>query len=403
MDNFNNYLEKKNLKEIRTYLKNSSVDFLKSLAKRYKLPVSTKKKELIISDIIQAVSSDKPLQPEPSIHLMTISQLRNKAKQLNIDYTSLKLKQELRMAILNKIRSIHNNTEEGDDNNAQLSAQKELQSKTLVVLKQIAKTYDIKISKLSKNQIITLILEAQASGKEPKTIRNKPKSPEQQENLNKLSKNELIIKAEELGIAYKKQSKKELLELIKNKIGQVTEIIAGSATTTVTVAPSPSTLTIPITKEKMEEMLKDKKLTVPKIKEVLKTHSITIPKGVTRRENLLKLLMTSSSTPSSPQPSSPQRPTQGQQQRVRRTTTPPPRPKTPSPQVEDELEVVEQGVIVEGQEEEKRTERDEDIVSVHDITSPFQPVPLNDLLEEPTEKQIQDELYRCLQFYEYPK
>lgn len=293
MDNFNNYLKKKNMKEIKIYLKNSSVDFLKSLAKRYKLPVSTKKKELILSDILQAINNDKPLQSEPSIHVMTISQLRNKAKELNIDFSSIKLKQDLRMAILRKMQSNNNNDDvaEEDIQETQLSEQKELQSKTLAALKQIAKTYKIKISKLSKNQIITLILQAKTSG-QPQPSESTSSTPK---DLNKLTKNELIMKAEELNIDHKKQSKKELLNLIKNKMGIAIETT--STTTSSNIEP-----TLPITKEAMQQLLHDKKFTVLKVKEILKKHSIRIPKGSSKRDDLIKLLHSSSTSFTVPTP-----------------------------------------------------------------------------------------------------
>ena len=371
MDNFNNYLKKKNMKEIKIYLKNSSVDFLKSLAKRYKLPVSTKKKQLIISDILQAVSSEKPLQSEPSIHVMTISQLRNKAKELNIDFSSIKLKQDLRMAILRKMESNNNGVEEEDIQETQLSEQKELQSKTLATLKQIAKSYKIKISKLSKNQIITLILQAKLSG-EPQPPPNPNTTPASSNDINKLSKNELIMKAEELNIDHKKKSKKELLELVKNKMG-----IASEPTIT-----SDIELTMPMTTEAMQQLLHDKKFTVLKVKELLKKHAIRIPKGSSKRNDLITLLYTSFSSSVIPPPVVSTAPRASRQQ-------------TLPPRVMEGPEVVEQRLIT--------SNEDADIVSVDDISSPFHPVPLNDLLEAPSEKQLQDELYRCLQFYEYPK
>lgn len=382
MDNFNNYLKKKNMKEIKIYLKNSSVDFLKSLAKRYKLPVSTKKKELILSDILQAINNDKPLQSEPSIHVMTISQLRNKAKELNIDFSSIKLKQDLRMAILRKMQSNNNNDDvaEEDIQETQLSEQKELQSKTLAALKQIAKTYKIKISKLSKNQIITLILQAKTSG-QPQPSESTSSTPK---DLNKLTKNELIMKAEELNIDHKKQSKKELLNLIKNKMGIAIETT--STTTSSNIEP-----TLPITKEAMQQLLHDKKFTVLKVKEILKKHSIRIPKGSSKRDDLIKLLHSSSTSFTVPTPT----PTPVNTPENTPTPRTPRQQAEPSTRVVEEAEVVEQRLIT--------SNEDADIVSVDDISTPFHPVPLNDLLEAPSEKQLQDELYRCLQFYEYPK
>ena len=42
-----------------------------------------------------------------------------------------------------------------------------------------------------------------------------------------------------------------------------------------------------------------------------------------------------------------------------------------------------------------------DIVALDDIDTPFSPVPIKDLLDEPSEKQLQEELYRCLTFYDH--
>lgn len=405
MEDFRNYLEKKNMKEIQIFLKNNSVDLLKSIAKKYKLPASTKKKELIIQDILQAVESEKPFpMNDPPIHLLTINQLRNKAKQLNIDYSSMKLKQDLRMAILQKMES-NKSGKQVEDLGLEESI-KELQSKTLPYLKTLAKSYKIKVSKLSKNQLITLILEAQSS----ETGRDKPTTIDlSDKDVSKMKKNELILKASQLGLETKSKSKAELIKTILAHEGMSS---SSSSFPTENQEVVVTTITLPISEQQEKDLMKDRKMTVKKIQELLKNMGVDVPKKITKRSDLIHFMYTYSEPGQSSSSSLPSTPKRAGKKKTTKT-------KQDSPDKEMEVEHIielttspkndrqEEDASSSEDEIEKTDKRphlriDTDIVALDDIESPFSPVAIGELLEEPTEKELQDELYRCLQYYEYP-
>lgn len=387
MENFKNYLENKNMEEIEILLKNSSVDLLKNIAKRYKLPVSTKKKELIISSIIQAVKSDKSFGDEPALHVMTISQLKNKALQLNIDISSLKLKQDYRKAILNKMNKI-----QGAKTNQETKTESKtqdvsdsitfLESKSLTYLKTLAKEYKIKISKLGKQQLITSIIDAQT-----KTGKSVASSVNLNKDIKSMKKNELILKAQELGLDYKNKSKEELITLISSSLSDFIEPDQSEVpkkTVKKTVITEEEIVTsVPISKDAEQNLIKNKKITIQVIKDILKKFHIDIPKKITKRNDLIHLLVIQKSSQivvSSPIIS------------VSPTPLPLPSPSQPPSQPPTIMKSSKPSLTI-----------DTDIVSLDDIQTPFSPVAIHNLLDEPSEKQIQEELYRCLSFYEHPK
>ena len=407
MENFKNYLEKKNIEEITIFLRNSPVDLLKTIGKRYRLPVSTKKKELIVQEIVRAVESDVQFTQPPPIHVMTISQLRNKARELNIDYSKISLKQDLRLAVIKKMKQTQQmengrvpsatsssieptsmiGTEDGLTNDL-------LQSKTLPYLKALAKKYKIKVSKLSKNQLITLILEAQVTGEPSRTL-----DTGTEKDLSKLAKNELIVLAQGMGIDYKGKKKTDIIRMIKN--ARNGDSVVEEMETTMTI---PEIESVPIEKAVEKVMLANKKITVSDVKKLLGKFDITIPKGMTKRVDLIHLLtLTKNSTsPSSVVIVESQPPSSV----LIPTTTPAQKTKTGSQKSRKQAEVIPQSMIERPPTQtskRRKTPMASDIVSLDDIQSPFSPVRVGDLLEEPTEKQLQEELYRCLEFYEYPK
>lgn len=398
MENFKNNLEKKNITEMSIFLKNSPVDLLKSIAKRYKLSVSTKKKELIVSDILQAIKKDKAFAKEPPIHLMTISQLRNKAHELNIDYSSVKLKQDLRLAIIKKMQKTSMTTPPPTSSTSSSGTTtmdqtddafsfENLMGKTLTYLKALAKKYKIKVSKLSKKQLVTLIMEARASG-----IPDKSLDLDAQKDLSKLRKNELIVIVEQFGGQHKGKSKTELVDLIQ-RFRAGTYVV--STETEVLMEGVPEINTLPIDKKMEKELLENRKVTLAVIRKILGDHGIKIPKELSKRKEIIHLLT-----------KAPKQSTPRQQETIERVTITPP-PTTPkkskSPQ-RKQAEVISQSSLEQAPKKPRRkTPTGSDIVSLDDIHSPFSPVPVQDLLEEPTEKQLQEELYRCLEFYEYPK
>ena len=103
MEKFENYLKNDDIDEMKILLKNSHVDLLKTIAKRFKISVSATKKDKIIPLILKAVQDKKTFNNEPELHQMTVAQLKSKARDLNIDISSLKNKQQFRVAILKKL------------------------------------------------------------------------------------------------------------------------------------------------------------------------------------------------------------------------------------------------------------------------------------------------------------
>lgn len=404
MENFKNYLEKKNIDEITIFLRNSPVDLLKTIGKRYRLPVSTKKKELIVQEIVRAVESDAQFTQPPPIHVMTISQLRNKARELNIDYSKISLKQDLRLAVIKKMKQTQQvengrvpstaspsieptsmiGTEDGLTNDI-------LQSKTLPYLKALAKKYKIKVSKLSKNQLITLILEAQVTGEPSRTL-----DTGAEKDLSKLAKNELIVLAQGMGIDYKGKKKTDLIRMIK-KARNGDSVVEEEMETTMTI---PEIESVPIDKALEKAMLANKKVTVSDVKKLLGKFDIAISKGMTKRNDLIHLLTLSKKSTTSSVVVVDSRPPSSVLNPTAQKT------KTASQKSRKQAEVIPQSMIERPPTQtskRRKTPMASDIVSLDDIQSPFSPVRVGDLLEEPTEKQLQEELYRCLEFYEYPK
>lgn len=410
MENFKNYLEKKNIDEITIFLKNSDVDLLRTIAKRYKIPGSTKKKELIISTILQSIQREMPFNDEPPIHKMTIPQLKHKARELNIDYSNIRKKQALRLAIIKKMKQGQTQTtpssHDTQDNqhppsSSSILSNEDLQSKGLPYLKALAKKYKIKVSKLSKNQLIALILEAQVVGEPSKSL------DIGQKDISKLKKNELIVMAEEMSIPHKNLKKSDLIDLIRARMGEgAADVSPVSPKTKQTARRTTETIVIenlPITPDMESSLLKDRKMTITAIKKILNQFKVTIPRSITKRQDLIHLLTIhsdKSSSPPNPNPSNPK-------------TTSSSSLATPSPKntqlrkSRKQSEIVPRTTIQVAptvtSNKRRKTPTASDIVSLDDIQSPFSPVPLGDLLEEPTEKQLQEELYRCLEFYDSPK
>lgn len=368
------------------FLKNSPVDLLKTIAKRYKLSVSTKKKELIVEDILQSIKHDKALSTESPLHLMTISQLRNKARELNIDYTSIKLKQDIRLAIIHKMQASNMTSSQETTGSDDAFSFENLMSKTLPYLKALAKKYSIKVSKLSKKQLVTLLMEARATGAPEKTI-----DIEGDKNLSKRKKNELIVMVQNFGGNSKGKTKEQLVDMIRRH--QSGEEVLVSSIDTPLSSPSLSNappkeipvLSIPIDMQKEKELVADRKMTTILIKKILKENRIVIPKGVTKRHDLIHLLTLSTAT-----------------QQPKKTGT-----KTSSLRKQSEI-IPEKAIsnnkaVLGATKGSHKVSKSKEVVALDDVHSPFSPVPVSELLEEPTEKQLQDELYRCLEFYEYPK
>lgn len=428
MEDFKNYLRKKNIDEIQIFLKNSSVDLLKTIAKRYKLPASTKRKELILQDILQSVKSDRPfVEDELPLHVMTIPQLRMKARQLNIDFSDLHKKQELSRAIIRKMAQTRATSiaTEGGEMSSPKYTQEGLEGQKLPFLKNLAKSYKIKVSKLSKSQLITAILEAEMMGKT-----STPSKGSQTLNFSKMRKNELIVLAEERGLDPKGKKKEDLVNMLS------ASTLASSSTTSppVTIVPSGEGSTkkkgskgtkttmewsLPMSKDMQERMRKDRKLTVRVIRDLLDERQIKIPKGTTKREDLLSLLFDatmdekqqtktterlSKSTPSTPKKSVViQEPPSVEEEEEEDNDDVVSEDEIQEPSVVTKATTTKDDASGQGpRQSEEDDDEEEEVVSLEEIRTPFEPVALESLLEEPSEKQLQEELYRCLQFYEHP-
>ena len=399
MEDFKNYMKNKNIEEIQIYLKNSQVDLLKTIAKRFKIPASTKRKELIIQDILHAVTEDRPfMDVEPSVDVMTFPQLRNKARQLNLDISRFTQKQALRTAIVKKMAQQHDGATTVMTTTT--TSETELGSKSLPFLKNLAKSYGIKVSKKSKNQLTTLILQAQMMGKTPAESKGS-----KTHTLAKMRKNELIVMAEAKGLVHKGKTKEALVRMLE----QVSSDNAG-VVTIVPTAPREEEWSYPLSPEMEQKMRNDRKTTIPVIREILRRFDIKIPKGMTKRNDLIHLLVSVNKDGAPEPPSKP----------GKKDTAPASEPESISEEKkkkdaprrkkivieEEEEEVVEEDVIQppsSSPSSDREGEGEEEVVSLDDIQTPFEPIPLEDLLEEPSEKQLQEELYRCLQFYEHPK
>jgi hypothetical protein len=259
----------------------------------------------------------------------------------------------------------------------------QLKNKPLPYLKALAKQMKIKISKLSKEQLITSILEKASSSGSPLPVLDVGSiSATTTSDLMKLSKNILLTKATELGFSQgstSKNTKKDLIDFIISK-GTSTSTSSPVVPSTTITKPTKTTkkslsqISFPITEGELQSLKKS--LTIPKIKEILKANDISIPKGTTKKEVFLTLLLKI-------QPSS----TISNQSSV--TTTPTVSDIVPSatsvgsvPAVEEEPEV--------------------DVVSLDDISSPFVPANVRDLTDEPSEDALREDVMRCLKFYDYP-
>lgn len=367
MENFNKLLKEKNKDEIQIFMKNSKIDLLKSIAKRFKLSISAKNKSQIIAIIMEAIQSGKEFKGEPALAQMSVAQLKNKAIELNIDISGLKVKQALRMAILNKMTpsstgTAATTTATTTTLGSTMQNYDSLKGKSLSYLKALAKQLKIKISKLSKEQLITTILEKTSSSGTVPVLENV--EIQSDKDLSKLTKNVLLIKATELG--YKKDSDKKVLSK-KDLIDFIISATPGVEKTKTADKPKSKTgISFPIQSSELNNLKKT--LKVVEIKELLKTNNIKIPPGVTKKEELLSLLLMinkKSTTETTP---------------VVTTVTTPPPPIVTAPVVESEI----------------------DIVSLEDIESPFVPANVNDLTEGPTDDALSEDIIRCLKFYEYP-
>lgn len=357
MENFKTLLKEKKREDLQIFMKNSKIDLLKSIAKRYKLPISAKNKSQIITAIMEAVDSGKEFRDEPKLAQMSVAQLKNKAVELNIDISGLKVKQALRVAILNKMNpaGVTPSTTTTTTSANYIS----LKSKTLSYLKALAKQLKIKISKLSKEQLITTILEktSAASGEIPELETSEIGAGK---DLSKLTKNVLLLKATELGYAKAPEKKvvlkKQLIDFIASKIP---DVAVGEKEKE---KEKMKTVTFPIQSSDLINL--KKVLKVADIKDLLKSNHVKIPAGVTKKDDLLKLLLKIDSTPTPPVVSVP---------------APPESTVPPTTEVSEEV----------------------DIVSLDDIESPFVPVNVNDLTISPTEDALSEDIMRCLKFYEH--
>lgn len=375
MEDFKKLSSNKNYDELQNFMKNSKIDLLKSIAKRFKLSISGKNKPQIISILMDAVKSNKVFQDkEPSLAQMSVAQLKTKAIALHIDISGLKMKQELRMAILNKLgpqAPSSSPTSQGATLGSTMKNYDVLKNKPLPYLKALAKQLKIKISKLSKEQLITSILEKTSNLDTIPTLNDNEIS----NDLSKQSKNILLTKAEELGLSLieadgkkKKISKKELIDFIESKTKSPVTVTV--PTTTSSKKPKKITNTSEIIFPISENDLGSLKLTIVQIKDLLKKYKVKIPSGTTKKEDLVLLLL-KITTPS--------------------TTTTNTAATAPAPSLISNPVVTPPSIDAEI-----------DIVSLEDINSPFVPANIDDLTEAPDDEKLREDVMRCLQFYEYP-
>jgi hypothetical protein len=368
MENFKKFRENKNISEIEILLKTSPMDLLKSIARRYKLSVSTKKKNLILKEIVESVKQDKPfMDTEPAIHQMSLSQLKIKARQLNIDVASLSSKSDFQVAILKKTSQQTSTSTSAPEDVMDYKTDLETHSQTY--LKTLAKQqYGIKVAKLNKKQLILAIIDAVGNGKPKKDKVDLSK------DISKMKKNELIVKLQTMGFDLSKtkgKSKADLLTLYKNSSddGTTKETVGKTKETpptTKSIPPTVHTITsVPISKEEEISLTNNKKMTIKAIRDLLKHFKIIIPKKTTLRKDLIHLLT------------------------------------TPSPVIIPEPAETPSEIVQKKPKKKPTLTIETDIVALDDIDTPFSPVPIKDLLDEPSEKQLQDELYRCLTFYDH--
>lgn len=299
--------------ELHGFLKSSKIDLLKSIAKRYKVPTTGKTKSQLIQIIQSSVTKGTPFPTDdPPLAQMSLAQLRNKAVELNIDISNLKLKQDLKLAILGKMQK----TSVAPTSSTTNAHYKTLHSKTLPELKALAKQLKIKISKLSKDQLITSILE----------------------------------KSSAQGITSPVLLGSGAVEPSKTKSGSSS---SSSPTAAMTFPLQPSDL----------DALKTS-MTITQIRRILKEHHVKIKAGITKKDDLLRLLLQIPGQATTTTPAA-------------TTSTPSPPPASP---VTEEV----------------------DIVPLEDIHSPFTPVNINDLTDTPSDEMMNRDIERCLKFYEYP-
>jgi hypothetical protein len=251
----------------------------------------------------------------------------------------------------------------------------ELDGHSLTYLKTLAKQqYGLKVAKLNKKQLVVAIVDAVGNGK-PKTDKI-----DLSKDVSKMKKNELIIKLQTKGVdakTIKGKSKEELLKLYKTHSGDVEVEIVKEKTT----KSLPTITSIPITKEQEKSIMGDKKFTIKVIRDILKHFKIEIPKKLTLRKDIVHLLVEAETT----KPTAVQKPIEVQKPKEiqKSTETPKPTDIPKKPKKKPTLTI------------------ETDIVALDDIDTPFSPVPIKDLLDEPSEKQLQEELYRCLTFYDH--
>ena len=176
----------------------------------------------------------------------------------------------------------------------------------------------------------------------------------------------------------KGKSKEDLLDLYKkSNLGETptVDIVKDKKSSSL-----PTITSVPITTEQEKLLIGDKKYTVKAIRDILKHFKIEVPKKITLRKDLIHLLT------------------------ITDTLKPKPVEKSKPKPAEVIPKPVETEPVTEAPKKTKKKPSltiETDIVALDDIDTPFSPVPIKDLLDEPSEKQLQEELYRCLTFYDH--
>ena len=314
---------------------------------------------------------------------MTRPQLKIKAMELGIDVSKLKEKSAFTNAILSHINHIDTSdgTEETKDSLPPIQTRRlELRRMSLVSLKVLAKQHAIKISKLSKEQLITRILSVQTSPTAPQEVVSTSGVGKEKKDipLTKMLKNDLLVKAAALGFETKGKKKSEIITMILT--GTPTTPSLNDPIPTVSLTPPHANdtplanLLVPISAVQEKELLGNKKVTIAKVKAVLHSHGILVPKTTVKRADVIHLLRTKALSSEAPV--------------LFPLNTP-----------------VDEDVIMSGSQHNNTTSSgaiDIDIVALENIETPFVPLPLGSLLDEPSEEQLKNDLLRCLHFYEHP-
>lgn len=401
MQDFEVYLDDGRIDEIQTFLEQRNLDQLRTIAKRFGIAASTLQKKLIVSKILQAVDRKVPYAGEPPIHQMTMAQLRNKSRDLNLSYTPSMSKQVLRQRILQTMSSTSSSSSTSGTNSDMEGQMAGLASKSLVQLKIIAKNLKIKISNKSKSQLVTLILEKQSSSPSSSltTTTAQASSNTTSKDITKMSKNELIVLAEERGLPFKGKTKEDLIRMIRSGSGEGEEGGGVQTTTTPTRRRRSTTsfekydteiTTLPLSVQMEKAMLEDRTITIPQIKTLIKKFNVTLPSKLKKREELLRWMTTVSSSKNAQQNTN-----QTETETEKQTST---KPREDARRRSSAVQIVRSSAI-QSPTDRRRKPKGSDVVSLDDIRAPFSPVPLDDLLNEATPEQLQMELARCLQFY----